>query len=217
MAPSIEAAREQVAEVGRRLAAERLVHGSAGNVSVRAGDRVAITPTGSVLAELEPVDVVVVDLDGRVLDGARAPSSELELNLGVYRRFGAGAVVHCHAPIATALSIVLDELPCVHYELMLLGGPIRVAPYATFGSPELAHNVLAALEGRSAALMANHGAVTFGDDAWQALERTILLEWVCEVFWRAAAVGEPRMLSEQQLAAAAAAFSDQGSIEGTSA
>jgi L-fuculose-phosphate aldolase len=212
MWPSIETAREQVAQVSRRLAAERLVHGSAGNVSVRTGDRVAITPTGSVLGELEPADVVIVDLDGRRLEGALAPSSELELNLGVYRRYGAGAVVHCHAPIATALSTVLDELPCVHYELMLLGGPVRVAPYATFGSPELAANVLAALEGRTGALMANHGIVTLGDDAWQALDRTLLLEWVCEIYWRAAAVGEPRTLSERELVAAAAAFDAQRSI-----
>ena len=212
MSPGMQDAREQVAEVSRALAAERLVHGSAGNVSVRTGELVAITPTGSVLAGLEPDDVVVVDLDGRLVEGSRQPSSELELNLGVYRRYDAGAVVHCHAPIATALSTVLDELPCVHYELMLLGGPIRVAPYATFGSPELAANVLDALEGRSAALMANHGAVAIGDDARQALERTILLEWVCEVYWRAAAVGEPRTLPERELAAAAAAFERQRSM-----
>jgi len=205
-------AREQVAAVSRRLAEERLVHGSAGNVSVRTGDLVAITPTGSVLARLEPDDVVVVDLDGRLVEGTREPSSELDLNLGVYRRYDAGAVVHCHAPVATALSTVLDELPCVHYELMLLGGAIRVAPYATFGSPELAANVLDALDGRSAALMANHGAVAVGADAWQALERTILLEWVCEVYWRAAAVGDPRPLGERELAAAAAAFQRQRSM-----
>jgi L-fuculose-phosphate aldolase len=205
-------AREQVAAVSRRLAEERLVHGSSGNVSVRTGDLVAITPTGSVLAQLEPDDVVVVDLEGRLVDGTREPSSELDLNLGVYRRYDAGAVVHCHAPVATALSIVLDELPCVHYELMLLGGAIRVAPYATFGSPDLAANVLDALEDRSAALMANHGMVAVGDDAWQALERSLLLEWVCEVYWRAAAVGEPRPLGERELAAAAAAFERQRSM-----
>jgi L-fuculose-phosphate aldolase len=212
MRGSIEDAREQVAWASRRLAEERLVHGSAGNVSVRAGDRIAITPTGSVLGQLEPRDVVVVDLDGTVLDGSRAPSSELRLNLGVYDRHGAGAVVHCHAPYATALSTVLEELPAAHYEVMLLGGPVRVAAYATFGSRELAANVLDALEGRSAALMANHGAIAVGDDVRQALERAILLEWLCELYWRAAAAGAPRILSDEQLAAAAAAFDRQRSI-----
>ena len=92
------------------------------------------------------------------------PTSELELHLGVYRRYEAGAVVHTHAPIATALACVLDELPVVHYQMLALGGPVRVAPYATFGTPELAELTLDALEGRTAALMANHGAIAYRPD-----------------------------------------------------
>ena len=212
MERSIEAAREQVAAASRRLAAERLVHGGAGNVSVRAGERVAVTPAGSVLRELEAADVAVVGLDGRPEAGA-APTSELSMHLGVYRSRDAGAVVHCHAPVATALSVVLDELPPVHYELALLGGPIRVAPYATFGTLELAEHVLAALEGRSAALMASHGVVTLGSTADEAVERALVLEFCCEVYWRAAAIGAPRLLSREALDAAAAAFAGQRSIE----
>ena len=208
----MDAAREQVAWVSRRLAEERLVHGSAGNASVRAGDLVAITPTGSVLAELEPEDVVVVDLDGT--RGGGRPRAELGAGaqprrLRALRRRSRRALPRAAGHGALD---VLDELPCVHYELMLLGGPIRVAPYATFGSSELAANVLGALEGRSAALMANHGAIAFGADARQALDRTLLLEWVCEVYWRAAAAGEPRVLSERELAAAAEAFGRQRSM-----
>src|SRR5436305_15232401 len=153
----LEREREQVAAASRRLAAEGLVVGTAGNVSARAGDRVAITPTGAVLGGLEPDQVSVVDLDGAPLGGDLAPTSELALHLGVYRRFDAGAVVHTHAPLATALSCVLDELPCVHYQMLLLGGTVRVAPYATFGTPELAEAVLDARDGRNEALMANHG------------------------------------------------------------
>jgi L-fuculose-phosphate aldolase len=205
MEPTIDAAREQVAAASRRLAAERLVHGGAGNVSVRAGERVAVTPAGSVLRDLEPGDVAVVDLGGRAVQG-RAASSELSLHLGVYRSRDAGAVVHCHAPIATALSVVLDELPPIHYELALLGGPIRVAPYATFGTQALADHVLEALEDRSAALMASHGVVTLGATADEAVERTLVLEFCCEVYWRAAALGTPRLLSGRALEEAAAAF-----------
>jgi len=213
MEPSIDAAREQVAAASRRLAAERLVHGGAGNVSARAGDRVAVTPTGSALRDLEAADIAVVDLDGRPLGGgATAPTSELSMHLGVYRSRDAGAVVHCHAPIATALSVVLDELPLVHYELALLGGAIRVAPYATFGTQALADHVLAALEDRQAALMASHGAVTLGATPDEAVERACVLEFCCEVYWRAAAVGAPRLLSQQALDAAAAAFGAQRSI-----
>ena len=98
-----------MAAASRRLAAEGLVLGTAGNVSARSGDEVAITPTGAVLAELEPEQVSVVDLDGQQVDGELAPTSELDLHLGVYRRYDAGAVVHTHAPMATALSCVLER------------------------------------------------------------------------------------------------------------
>jgi L-fuculose-phosphate aldolase len=196
---TLETAREQVAAASRRLAAEGLVLGTAGNVSARSGDRVAITPTGAVLADLDAAAVSVVDLeDGALVDGELEPTSEVELHLGVYRRYGAGAVVHTHAPWATALSCVLDELPCVHYSMLLLGGPVRVAPYRTFGTPELAEVVLDALDGRTAALMANHGAVNFAPAMDVAVEAALLLEWACEVYWRAAQVGEPRALGEEE-------------------
>jgi L-fuculose-phosphate aldolase len=186
--------REQVADAGRELAAAGLVRASTGNLSARDGARVAITPTGGVLGELTAEQIVVVDLDGAVVEGAFAPTSELAIHLGVYRRYGAGAVVHTHAPVATALSTLLDELPCVHYEMLALGGAVRVAPYRTFGTPELAEGVLEALEDRSAALMANHGTVTYGDSLALAVERSHLLEWASTVYWRAAAIGSPRVL-----------------------
>ncbi|MEW1776967.1 class II aldolase/adducin family protein [Streptomyces sp. NPDC086777] len=199
--------RAAVADVCRRLGAAGLLVGTAGNVSVRVGDRVAVTATGAVLAQLTAGQVTVVDLDGEVVAGTLEPTSELDLHLGVYRRFGAGAVVHTHAPMATALSCVLDELPCVHYQLLALGGTVRVAPYATFGTPELAESVLAALDGRSAALMANHGSVTVGPTLDKAVENALLLEWACGVYQHAAALGTPRVLDErQQLAVIEAAI-----------
>jgi L-fuculose-phosphate aldolase len=173
------------------------VVGTAGNVSVRSGDHVAISATGAVLADATPDQVTVVDLDGAVVGGDLQPTSELDLHLGVYHRYEAGAVVHTHAPMATALSCVLDgELPCVHYQMLLLGGTVRVAPYATFGTPELAETVLDALDGRTGALMANHGAITHGADLDKAVELSLLLEWACTVYWRAAALGTPRVLDD---------------------
>jgi L-fuculose-phosphate aldolase len=193
--------RLHVAAAARRLAAEGLVVGTAGNVSERGGEFVAITPTGASLDEVTADQVAVVDLQGAHVDGAFAPTSELHLHLGVYRRYPAGAVVHTHAPMATALSCVLDELPVVHYQMLLLGGPVRVAPYATFGSPELADATLDALEGRMAALMSNHGAIAYGGDVDAAVQQSLLLEWACTVYWRAAAIGTPRVLDEDDRAA----------------
>jgi len=201
--------REQVASAGRELAAAGLVRATSGNVSARDGDRVAITPTGGVLAELTAEQIVIVDRGGAIVEGTLAPTSEIALHLGVYERYGAGAVVHTHAPVATALTTVLDELPCVHYEMLALGGSVRVAPYRTFGTPELAEGVLEALAGRSAALMANHGAITYGDDLALAVERTHLLEWACTVYWRAAAIGEPRTLGAGALGAAGEAIAER--------
>ncbi|WP_316750333.1 class II aldolase/adducin family protein [Streptomyces herbicida] len=190
--------RAAVADACRRLGAAGLLMGTAGNVSVRVGERVAVTATGAVLAQLTAGQVTVVDLDGKVVAGTLRPTSELELHLGVYRRYGAGAIVHTHAPMATALSCVLDELPCIHYQLLALGGTVRVAPYATFGTPELAESVLRALEGRSSALMASHGALTHGPTLDKAVENALLLEWACGVYQHAAAIGTPRVLDEQQ-------------------
>ncbi len=199
--------RAAVAEACRRLGAEGLLIGTSGNVSVRVEDRVAVTATGAVLAELTADQVTVVDLDGRVVSGTLRPTSELDLHLGVYRRYGTAAVVHTHAPMATALSCVLDELPCIHYQLLALGGAVRVAPYATFGTPALAESVLDALEGRSAALMASHGALTHAPTLDKAVEHALLLEWACGVHQRAAALGTPRVLDEdQQLAVIEAAL-----------
>jgi L-fuculose-phosphate aldolase len=203
-------AREAVAAACRRLAADGVVHATAGNVSACADDLIAITPTGARLEDLRAEDVAIIDRAGTLVDGPLAPTSELALHLGVVERYGAGAVVHTHAPFATALSCVLDELPLVHYEMLMLGGPVRVAPYATFGTPELAAGVLDALEGRTAVLMANHGAVTWGADLAGALAATEVLEWSCAVYWRACQVGTPRVMGEAERRAFAEAVSQRG-------
>jgi L-fuculose-phosphate aldolase len=201
LGPQMTAARERVAAASRELAASGLVHGTAGNVSERVGELVAVTPTGARLAELTAAQITIVDVDGTVVDGPLAPTSEAGLHLGVYARHQTGAVVHTHAPLATALSCVLDELPCVHYQMLALGGPVPVVPYFTFGSPELAEATVDALDGKLAALMANHGAITHGHDLAAAVENAHLLEWACTVYWRAASIGTPRTLSEADLAA----------------
>ncbi len=208
--PEAGALRAAVADASRLLAGAGLVHGSAGNVSARAGELVAVTPTGAELALLETDEITLVDLAGAVVDGTRAPTSELDLHLAIYSRRPAGAVVHTHAPYATALGCVLEELPCVHYAMLELGGGVRVAPYRTFGTPELAAVTLAALEGRTAALMSNHGAVAFGEDLEQAVRRSQLLEWACALYWRAASLGPPRTLDERQLGEVAAAMQARG-------
>jgi L-fuculose-phosphate aldolase len=209
---SWESVRAAVAGASRSLASAGLLIGTAGNVSARAGDHVAVTATGVVLAQAAPDQVTVVDLAGKVVAGELQPTSELRMHLGIYRRYRAGAVVHTHSPQATALSTVLDELPCIHYQLLALGGAIRVAPFAPFGTPELAENVLAALDGKSAALLANHGAITYGPTLDTAVDHAMLLEWACGVYQNAAAIGTPRALDAKQQAAAREAARGYGTV-----
>ncbi len=192
-------ARDDVAAACRRLAADGLLVGTAGNVSMRVRDLVAVTASGVVLADAQPHDVVLVDHDGALVDGGLVPTSELDLHLGVYADDpGVGAVVHTHAPFSTAVACVLDELPVLHYQQLLLGGAIRVAPYATFGTPELAHHVRSALAGRQAALMGNHGSVAVGTTLAKAVDAAVLLEWLAALHHRASALGTPRVLSDQE-------------------
>ncbi|HEY7007452.1 MAG TPA: class II aldolase/adducin family protein, partial [Jatrophihabitantaceae bacterium] len=151
------------------------------------------------LADVTADEVSVVALDGEVLTGS--PTSELELHLAIYRRYGAGAVVHTHAPMATAVACVLDELPVIHYQLLALGGAVRVAPFRPFGTRELAEEVTDALQGRTAALLANHGAINYASSVQDAVDGAVLLEWVCALYLDAARLGTPRVLDEQQQAA----------------
>jgi L-fuculose-phosphate aldolase len=196
----LDDARAQVAEACSKLAAEGLVVGTAGNVSMRVDDHVVVTPTGGVFGEMTAEQMPVVDMNGAPVDGKLAPTSELGLHLSVYERMdGAGAVVHTHAPYATALSCVVDEVPAVHYSMLMFGGTLRVAGYATFGTDELAENVQQALEGRTACLMQNHGSVNYGHNLDQAIESALLVEWACTVYWRARALGTPATLSDEQL------------------
>lgn len=190
--------REQVAGAARRLAHEGLLVGTAGNVSATSGDLVAITASGVVLADCRPEDVTVVTPTGYVVEGELAPSSELSLHLGVYEDTDAVGVVHTHAPYSTTLACLLDELPVIHYQQLLLGGSVRVAPYATFGTPELAAAVRSALEGRLAALMASHGSVAIGSSLAAAVDNALLLEWLAALYHRASVLGTPKVLTQEE-------------------
>jgi L-fuculose-phosphate aldolase len=195
--------RELIAEFGRRMTSDRLVVGTSGNLSIRAGDLLAVTPTGHAYETLAPDLVCVQRLDGSAVEGKLAPTSELPIHQLIYGHTDAAAVVHTHPTAATVVSTVVEELPTIHYILAVMGGPIRVAPYATFGSEELAANVLAAIESRSGVLLANHGAITYGPTIQVAYDRALYLEWVAEVWLRAHALAPgftPRILDQAQMA-----------------
>ena len=191
--------RAQIARVCGRFVADGLVVGTAGNVSARAGDLVAVTPSGLDYSSLTAGLVGVHRLDGSPAEAPLQPTSELALHLSVYAATGAAAIVHTHSPAATAVSALVDEIPAVHYYVALFGGPVAVAPYATYGTDELAAHVVTALHGRTGCLMANHGAVTTGPDLATAYRRAQYLEWLCDVYLRAASAGAPRLLPAAEI------------------
>jgi L-fuculose-phosphate aldolase len=193
--------REAVAGASRHLAETGLVIGTAGNISARREDLIAVTPTGADLATVTAEMVTVIDLDGEIVDGELAPTSEVPLHTGIYAATPALAITHAHAMASTALSCCHDELPPLHYSCLGLGGAPRTAPYATFGSKELADNVIKALEGRNAAMMQNHGSIAYGSTMDQAVERLELLEWLAELYWRASSMGTPRVLTDKDFEA----------------
>jgi L-fuculose-phosphate aldolase len=198
----MNAARRALSRSARAVADSGLVVGSAGNLSVRDGDEMLITPRRCVLGAVEPEDCVRVRLDdGAVVEGRDGidPSAETPLHRAVYSASEAGAVVHTHSHFATVLSTLVDEVPAVHYGTTAFGGRVRVAPYATFGTDELAAAVEEALQARRAALLANHGAVVIADTVDRAVGLTIELEWLCSVAYHAMLVGAPRLLDDAEL------------------
>ncbi|MFJ6081714.1 class II aldolase/adducin family protein [Streptomyces sp. NPDC092369] len=193
---------ETLVATARRTVSDGLVVGTSGNVSVRVGDTVLVTPSGVPYDRLTPDDVTGVDLDGRQVLGTLIPTSELPMHLAVYHTTDAHAVVHTHAVHATAVSTLVPELPVIHYMAAALGGPVRVAPYAAYGTDELAENMLRALADRSGCLLQNHGTVTHGTTLDQAYDRTAQLEWMCRLWLTASSVPglTPTLLTGEQLA-----------------
>ncbi|MET8133182.1 class II aldolase/adducin family protein [Streptomyces sp. NPDC005251] len=192
---------DELVATARRTVTDGLVVGTSGNLSVRVGDTVLVTPTGVPYDRLTHDDIVGVGLDGRQVIGSLRPTSELPMHLAVYRVTEARAVVHTHAAHATAVSVLVPELPLIHYMAADLGGPVRVAPYATYGTPELAENMLRALADRAACLLQNHGTMAYGASLDQAYDRTAQLEWMCRVWLLSSSVPglAPALLSRDQL------------------
>jgi L-fuculose-phosphate aldolase len=190
--------RERLVSYCNRLLDDRLAVGSAGNMSVRVGDEVLITPSGVPYRDMNAVDICVIGMDGTV-SGTTEPSSETPMHLAVYAATRARAVVHTHSPEVIALSAVCDELPAIHYAIAGLGGPVRVAGYTRFGSEGLAAAAVAALVDRKAAILQNHGAISYGATLAEAYERALLLEWLAQVHRLACSRGEPRILTDAEL------------------
>jgi L-fuculose-phosphate aldolase len=205
-------AAERVAVVDHAPALAELTPGRTGNLSVRRGDRFAATPTGVAYDAFDASDVPVVTLDGDVVDGEMAPTSEVPMHTGIYDRLDAGAVVHTHSPWATTLAVLGEELPPIHYMITAVGRTVPVADYAPYGTDELAELAVAAMADADAraCILANHGLVVVGEDLPGAVENTVHVESLCRLYCQARAHGEPAELSDDELATVEAKFESYG-------
>lgn len=205
--------RVAVVRACHELLATGLVRGTSGNVSVRDPDSgtIAITPTGLAYPGMRDSDVAVLSPDGDQLDGALRPTSEVALHLGVYRaRPDVGAVVHTHSMFATTFAVLGEQIPPVHYLIVRAGEAVPVAPYARYGTAELAESCVRALGSGFAVLLANHGVVAVGTDLSAAMAVAEAVEYTAELAWRARQMGVPQLLDTGQLAAVRTAFGSYG-------
>lgn len=207
-----QAERELIIATGLRMNQAGLNQGTAGNLSVRIGDGFLVTPSGVPYDELEPRHIVEVRLDGGVPPGQLVPSSEWAIHRDVYvKRPEIGGVLHAHSMFATTLACLRRSIPSFHYMVAVAGGnDIRCAEYATFGTPELSANVLAALEGRKACLMGNHGMLTAGETLPKAFKLAIEVETLAAQYWRALQIGPPVLLSDEEMALILRKFATYG-------
>lgn len=203
--------RAQLLAVSRKLIELGLNRGTSGNASVRDGDGFLVTPSGMAVEEMTPHDMVWMSFDGKA-QGERQPSSEWRFHRDIlHARPDVGAVIHTHAMFATTLACLHREIPPFHYMIAVAGGDtIRCAPYALFGSQALSDAALAALQDRHACLLANHGMIATGGDLARALALTVEVETLCEQYWRTLQVGEPHLLTAQEMAEVMEQFKGYG-------
>jgi L-fuculose-phosphate aldolase len=194
--------RREIVRFGKRMMESGLTSGTGGNLSVRnpEADLVAVSPSGIPYDAVTPEQVAVVDLQGKKMEGEAKPSSEYRFHLAIYDdRRDVRAVVHTHSPYATTMACLHWEIPAVHYMVGVAGKRVPVAPYATFGTEELAHNLVDAMDGCNAVLLANHGLVAVGRDLPAAFAVAEEIEFVARIYFQTRCVGLPPIIPETEM------------------
>ena len=205
--------RAELVKYGRKLVEAGLTKGTGGNLSVfdREAGHMAITPSGIDFFEIREEDIVIMDLDGKVVEGNRTPSSEWEMHLLPYKnRTDMDAVIHAHTMYATVLACLHWNLPATHYMIAVAGKDVRCAEYATYGTHELAVNCLKAMEDRNAVFLANHGIVAGAKDLLNAFNVVEETEYCSEIYVKAKGIGDPIILSDDEMELMAKKFKTYG-------
>jgi L-fuculose-phosphate aldolase len=205
--------RELIVEYGKKLITSGLTTGSGGNLSLynREQNLVAIKPTGIDYFKLTPADIVVMTIDGKIVDCKWAPSSEINIHLGLLKhRPDINAVVHTHSVYAATIACLNWELPAVHYLVGFSGDKVPLAPYATYGTKELAENIIHSIGSYNACLMSNHGLVTVGNNLPTAFAVAEEIELVARLYYQTKCIGEPVILPKEEMAVIVEKFKTYG-------
>lgn len=206
--------RQEIVASARAMNAMGLNQGTSGNISVRMGDAMLITPSATPYDTMQPDQVAAMPITDQrgAWAGPLKPSTEWRFHLDILRgRPDAGAVVHTHATFCTTLAIARREIPACHYMIAAFGGAnVRCAPYATFGTEELARHTLTALKDRSACLLANHGMVVVGATLAKAMWLAVELETIAKQYCYSLMLGGPHILSDAEIADTARSFGSYG-------
>lgn len=208
--------REELIKYGKMLVDTNLTKGTGGNLSVydRENDLMAITPSGIDFFEIEPEDIVIMKLDGTVVEGERKYSSEWVMHKIFYEnRTDLDAIIHAHTTYATVLATLRWELPASHYMIALAGPNVRCAEYATYGTPELAENAYEAMKDRKAVLLANHGILSGDKDLANAFNIIEEIEYISDIYIRAKSIGEPVILPDDEMELMKGKFKNYGQVK----
>lgn len=205
--------REQLVTYGKRLITSHLTTGSGGNLSIlnREEGLVAITPSGMDYFTTQPEDIVILDLDGNIVEGKRKPSSEWRFHLDLLKhRDNISAVVHTHQVYATTFACLNWEIPAVHYLVGFSGDKVPVAPYATYGTQELSDNILKTIGDYNVVLLANHGLIAVGHNMERAFAAAEEIELVAQLYYQTKCIGQPVILNNEQMGEVLMSFQGYG-------
>jgi L-fuculose-phosphate aldolase len=194
--------KKEIIRFGKKLIDSRLTTGTGGNLSIfnRKEGLIAISPSGMDYLEMKLEDIVLINIEGEIIEGCRKPSSELDFHTMLYlKRDDINAIVHTHSVYATTLACLNWEIPPVHYLVGFSGNKVPLAPYATFGTRELSDNISKTIENYNAILLANHGLITIGVDLQSAFYAAEQIELVAQIYYQSRCIGEPVILSDREM------------------
>lgn len=209
----MEKERKELIKYGKKLVTEGLTKGTGGNLSVFNRERglMAITPSGIDFFEIKEEDIVIMNLEGQVVEGEKLPSSEWYMHLIQYqKREDLDAVIHAHTTYGTVLAVLREPLPASHYMIAVAGKDVRVADYATYGTKELAENAAEAMKDRRAVFLANHGILAGAQDLLNAFNIIEEVEYCSKIYCVAKSMGEPVILPDEEMELMAEKFKTYG-------